>query len=120
MDCEHVIWDEYEANLQRLLANAWAFGEDHRAGPPREGPALLQGLVIGGRCGQRMTVGYHHWQNRLIPEYACQREQPVCQVSRGTALDAAVGELLVNCTTPLSLETTLAIQSEVEARDAEA
>ena len=121
----YITWDEYEENQQRLLANAWAFGEDHRAGPPREGPALLQGLVICGRCGQRMTVGYHHWGNRLVPDYACkreriQREQPVCQVIRGTAVDAAVGELLISSITPLSLETTLAVQAEVEAREAEA
>jgi hypothetical protein len=121
----YITWDAYEENLQRLLANAWAFGEDHRVGPPREGPALLQGLVICGRCGERMTVGYHHWGNRLVPDYACkreriQRELPVCQIIRGTAVDAAVGELLVSSITPLSLETTLAIQSEVEAREAEA
>ncbi len=121
----YISWDEYEDNQQRLRANAWAFGADRRAGPPREGPALLQGLVICGRCGERMTVGYHHAQNRLVPEYACkrervQREQPVCQVIRGAALDAAVGDLLVDSITPLSLETTLAIQQEVEARDAEA
>ena len=72
-----------------------------------------------------MTVGYHHWGNRLIPEYACKREhvqrvQPVCQMIRGGALDAAVGELLIDALAPLSLETTLAIQSEVEAREAEA
>ncbi len=121
----YITWDAYEENLQRLLANAWAFGEDHRAGPPREGPALLQGLVICGRCGERMTVAYHHWRNRLFPDYACrreriQREQPVCQVIRGTAIDTAVGDLLVSSITPLSVETTLAIQSEVEAREAEA
>jgi hypothetical protein len=53
-----------------------------------EGPALLQGLVICGRCGERMTVRSHHWGNRLIPEYACkheyvQRVQPICQMTRG-------------------------------------
>ena len=121
----YISWSEYEENQQRLLANAWAFGEDHRAGPPREGPALLQGLVICGRCGQRMTVGYHHWRDRLIPEYTCkrervQREEPVCQAIHGTALDAVMGELLVSSITPLSMETTLAIQAEVEARDVEA
>jgi DNA invertase Pin-like site-specific DNA recombinase len=121
----YITWEQYEDNLQRLLANAWAFGDDHRAGPPREGPALLQGLVICGRCGERMTVRYHHWRKRLLPDYVCmreriQREQPVCQVIRGTAIDAAIGDLLVSSITPLSMETTLAIQSEVEAREVEA
>ena len=30
-----------------------------RRGPPREGPALLQGLAICGVCGRNMGVRYH-------------------------------------------------------------
>jgi DNA invertase Pin-like site-specific DNA recombinase len=121
----YLSWEAYEENLARLRANAWGWADDRRAGPPREGPALLQGLVVCGRCGERMTVRYHVWRSRLIPDYVCQRrriqrEQPVCQLAHGAALDAAVGELLVSSITPLSLETTLAIQAEVEARAADA
>ena len=70
----YITWDEYEENLQRLSSNAWAFGADRRAGPPREGPALLQGLVICGRCGERMTVRYHRWAESPGPGYVCKRE----------------------------------------------
>ena len=42
-----------------LAANAAAHGRDRAAGPPREGPALLQGIIICGTCGRRMTVRYH-------------------------------------------------------------
>jgi len=96
----YITWAAFEHNLERLLANAWAFGEERRrVGPPREGPALLQGLVVCGRCGERMTLRYHAWRKRLIPEYVCQhqriqREAPICQLIHGSALDAAIGELL--------------------------
>jgi hypothetical protein len=36
---------EYEENIQRLRDNAQALGAEREKGPPREGPALLQGLV---------------------------------------------------------------------------
>ncbi len=51
--------------------------EDRRHGPAREGPALLQGLVICGRCGNRMTLRYYQRKHgiRLYPEYLCQKEQ---------------------------------------------
>ncbi len=52
----YITWEEYEANLHQLQQNRAAQGDDRRHGPAREGPALLQGLVICGRCGQRMTV----------------------------------------------------------------
>jgi hypothetical protein len=55
----YISFDQYEANLAVLAANAAAHGEDRKAGPAREGPALLQGLVVCGKCGRRMTVRYH-------------------------------------------------------------
>lgn len=53
----YITWAEYEENLARLRHNARATPESRR-GPPREGPALLQGLVICGVCGARMSVRY--------------------------------------------------------------
>jgi DNA invertase Pin-like site-specific DNA recombinase len=55
----YISFAQYETNLQRLRDNAQAQGEERRKSPPREGPALLQGLVICGRCGHRMTIRYH-------------------------------------------------------------
>jgi hypothetical protein len=46
----YLSWDEYETNQRRLHESAQAIGADRRRGPPREGPALLQGLVLCGRC----------------------------------------------------------------------
>lgn len=69
-----ISWEQYEENLCRLRENAQAIGADRRKSPPREGPALLQGLVVCGVCGSRMTVRYHARQDRLIPEYVCQRD----------------------------------------------
>ena len=55
----YITWDQFERNQQRLRDNAYAHGAHRRRSPPREGPALLQGLVLCGVCGQRMTVRYH-------------------------------------------------------------
>jgi len=46
-------------------------GVTHRQCPPREGPELLQGLVVCGRCGGRMTVFYHLRRGLLLPYYRC-------------------------------------------------
>ncbi|MDN5769255.1 MAG: recombinase family protein, partial [Humibacillus sp.] len=71
----YISWAQFEANQDRLAANAASHGQDRRAGPPREGPALLQGMVVCGRCGKRMTVGYHtRCDGTPVPDYACQRE----------------------------------------------
>jgi len=70
----YISWGQYEENRQRLQENAYANGHDRRKSPPREGPALLQGLVVCGVCGSRMTVRYHTRQTRIVPEYVCQRD----------------------------------------------
>lgn len=124
----YISWQQYEANLAQLRANRQAHGEDRRHGPPREGPALLQGLVICGRCGNRMTVRYHDVHNgkRLYPEYLCQKElvekgaDKHCQRLLGAGVDAVITELLLAQLTPLAIETSLAIHEELQAQVQEA
>src|SRR5213075_1433627 len=70
----YITWAEYEENLRRLHNNAQACGADRRHGPPREGPALLQGLAVCGRCGGLMTIRYYISHSEVLPEYVCQRE----------------------------------------------
>jgi DNA invertase Pin-like site-specific DNA recombinase len=121
----YITWEEYEDNQRRLRESAQAQGAERRKSPPREGPALLQGLVICGVCGRRMTVRYHERQGGLSPDYVCQRELvdqagPACQHLPGQAIDAAVAQLLLDTMTPLSLEVALAVQQEIATRQDEA
>ena len=121
----YIDWQEYEENLRRLAENAQAYGGQRRKSPPREGPALLQGLALCGICGKRMTVGYHVRRGRRMPEYLCQQEgiaraEPPCQRIAGAGIDAAIGELLLKTVTPLALEVALAVQEEMKSRWLEA
>jgi hypothetical protein len=117
----YISWGQYEENQRRLQENAHANGQDRRKSPPREGPALLQGLVVCGVCGSRMTVRYHTRQTKLVPEYVCQRDGAdhivaVCQHVFGEHIDQAIGQLLIDTVTPLALEVTLTVQQEIQAR----
>ena len=117
----YITWDAFETNQALLAANAAAHGDDRAAGPAREGPALLQGIVICGRCGRRMTVRYHHRRGVDIPDYQCIGESiqgggPRCQTVPGAGVDAAIAQLLLDTVTPLALEVALTVQAELEAR----
>lgn len=120
----YVSWEEFEQNVQILRDNAHALGLDRERGAPREGPALLQGLAICAKCGERMTVRYHIQGTRRVPDYICQRRgiqhaHPVCQSLHGGELDDAIGRLLVELVTPVTLEVALAVQNELESRTEE-
>ena len=124
----YLTWEEYEANLHQLQQNRPAYGEDRRHGPAREGPALLQGLVICGRCGNRMTLRYYQRKHgiRLYPEYLCQKEQieqagdQLCQQVLGSGLDAAITDLLLSQLTPLAIDTIMQVYEELHAQAEEA
>jgi len=121
----YISWEDYEQNQRRLQESAQALGMERRRSPPREGPALLQGLLLCGRCGERMTVRYHRRETRLWPEYLCQRDgiehaKPLCQRVSGAGIDQAISELLVEAVSPVALEVALSVQQELQCRIEEA
>jgi len=121
----YITWEEYDVHVTQLAANRQAYAPQ-RLHPPREGPALLQGLVLCGACGERMTVRYHQrGGQRIVPDYLCQRAgiargAPPCQRVPGRDLDTAIAQVLVEVVTPDTIAATLAVQDEVVARAAEA
>ena len=121
----YITWEDYERNEAQLALNSQAYAPQ-RFSPPREGPALLQGLLICGRCGERMTVRYHQrGGQRIVPDYLCQHKSieqghAPCQRLPGSALDRAIGAVILERVTPEALAQTLAVQEELVQRADEA
>jgi len=122
----YITWEEYQSNRLHVKSNALAWSTDRCRGPAREGTALLQGLVICGACGERMTVRYHSHRGQNIPTYWCGRrlmqrgESGLCQTVHGGALDAAIGDLIIEAMTPLAIEVAFTVQQELVNRHEEA
>jgi DNA invertase Pin-like site-specific DNA recombinase len=124
MHTGYIDWERFESNQRRLAENACAFAGERRAGPPREGPALLQGRVVCGLCGERMGVRYHQEHGRMVPIYICQETSvrcggKVCQTVPGKVVDTAVANLMIELMTPMTLAVTLDVQRELKARTIE-
>ena len=121
----YLTWEADEAHVAQLAVNSQAY-TPHRLPPPREGPALLPGLVLCGRCGERMTVRDHQrGGQRMVPDDRCQRAgiargAPLCQRVPGRDFDTAIGNVLVEVVTPKTIVVTLAIQDDLGRRAAEA
>lgn len=115
----YISWEQFLRNQQRLDDNCTAPGKDRR-GAVREGHALLQGLVLCGRCGRRMSVRYT--RNGTTPSYECnqvhkQQGGPTCQFVRGDGLDAAVACLFLEAIQPAQLEVSLATLEKIENQE---
>jgi DNA invertase Pin-like site-specific DNA recombinase len=117
----YIGWDEYQKNQRILIGNAQAYSSDRRP-PPREGPALLQGIIMCGRCGKRMTLRYHQRGGQLAPQYMCQRDKIEhgqsndCQRVPGSSIDQAVGKLLVDMVNSQNINIAVAVQHELKSR----
>jgi DNA invertase Pin-like site-specific DNA recombinase len=111
----YISYDQYLTNRRIMDGNLYHFRRNGN-GAPREGNALLQGLVICGRCGRRMTVSYSKENYR---RYECRRAttyyaEPLCQGFSVKHLDPAVTEVFFEAIKPAHLETVLAALAKME------
>jgi len=117
----YVTWSQYEANRRRMADNQ---ARSRRRGAVRQGPSLLAGLLVCGRCGRRMAVQYDRSKpsgadRSPRPRYACARScadygQPLCQSLAGGGLDALVARQVLAVLQPASLQLSLAVAKQIE------
>lgn len=118
----YISWQEYLEN-QAILERNQTNGESTRlSGPAREGLALLQGLLLCGHCGKRVTVRYQG-NGGLYPIYECnwmRREgfaTSSCLTIRCDALDKPFTRRVFEIMEPAQLEIALKALEELEHRD---
>jgi DNA invertase Pin-like site-specific DNA recombinase len=111
----YISWAEYESNLAQLDKNRL---QSRRMGRRKDGVALLSGIVLCGRCGQRMQVAYSGKDHQHV-SYICNQRQkryaePVCQHVSGRPVDRTVTSAVLAALTPDQVELSLAVIEEVE------
>jgi len=112
---------QYERNQARLAANR---ARADAAGAPRNGPALLGGLVVCGICGHRLQANYEASGRGLTGRYCCQRRhdnygEPRCQQMAAGFLDDHVVAQVLSALAPAALELSVTAASQAGARWAE-
>jgi DNA invertase Pin-like site-specific DNA recombinase len=113
----YITWEQYLANQDRLRRNRQL---PATPGVPRQGAALLAGLLICGTCGRRLQV---HYRDVGQPYYGCERFRqqgtgPSCGGLQATALDELVAGEVLRALTPAALELSVkAVEDIKEERD---
>ena len=102
----YISWERYLANRQRLQQNRTQSG---CGGVPRNGPALLSGLVVCGTCGRHLRSTCRHAGQ---PFYSCNRHlvearEQVCYGLKAAVIDDVVVQQLLRALAPAALELSL-------------
>ena len=112
----YITWERYVQNQEKLRQNMTRMGSPSR-GAPREGPALLSGLLICGHCGHRMGPVYARGARARFWTYVCHGDrdkgQKGCWTVAGARIDAAVEQLFLETMVPSELDLSLAVDDEV-------
>jgi DNA invertase Pin-like site-specific DNA recombinase len=109
----YINWETYVTNQKKLQDNRL---HESTRGAPHCGPALLNGLLVCGRCGLRMDVSYCGKERNYI-YYRCRGEHGYgskqCWTVIAAPLDRAVEGLFLKSMAPAELEVCLAVEREV-------
>ncbi len=113
----YISWEEFMANQRRLADNLSRYAAN-RPGVPRKGNALLQGIVVCGRCSRHMYLRYSG-PHGDYPVYHCSADQqreggPRCQEVRALGVDGEVERLALAALAPDRIALAVAALGELE------
>ena len=116
----YITFEQFEQIEKIIVANRSTSKLENAKTPIGSGPALIQGRVICGICGHRMTVGYHKRYDTLVPEYRCSEKLvrdggKMCQAIPGGTVDSLIVDICIKQLTPIEIDVAFKIQEELEA-----
>jgi DNA invertase Pin-like site-specific DNA recombinase len=117
----YISWAAYVENQQMLEQNQTNQPERCSSGAAREGRALLQGLLLCGHCGRRLSPRYTG-HGGIYPVYECTRRQTdthyssECVRIQADLIDQTVSNRVLEILRPEQVEIAVRAVKELECR----
>ncbi len=111
----YITWDTFEQIQQMLVENYAAYDRNKSRGVPRDGAALLHGMVYCGECGHKMVVQYKHGTRYLCNYLRQQYHVPVCQYIHADPVDEKIVEAFFQALSPVELDVYAAAVATQQA-----
>src|SRR5438105_4956170 len=111
----YISWETFEQIQQMLSDNYAAYDRNKSRGVPRDGAALLQGIVYCGECGHKMGLEYKHGTRYLCNALRQQYRVAVCQYIPADPVDAHVVETFFQAFSPIELDVYAAAVATQQA-----
>ena len=107
------IFDKIQAMLKENYAE---YSRNKTRGIPRQGAALLQGIIFCGACGHKMVVQYKGGNRYLCNYLRTQYRTPLCQFIPADSVDQHVIQAFFEALSPIELD---AYEASLKNQDAE-
>jgi hypothetical protein len=117
----YINWDDYLENQHMLEQNQTNASQQCSSGAAREGRALLQGLLLCGHCGRKLSPRYTG-NGGIHPVYECTRRKADAQYSaqcvriQADLVDRALSERVLEILRAEQIEIALRAVKELESR----
>jgi hypothetical protein len=110
----YLSWQQFVANQQRMADNASRFAVRARAAV-RDGAALLAGLVVCGRCGRQMCVGYKPHVRYFCNALNQGQGEAACLALDGPSIEQVVVAAFFSALQPAELDVLDEVLAEQRA-----
>jgi DNA invertase Pin-like site-specific DNA recombinase len=111
----YITWETFEQIQQMLVENYAAYDRNKSRGVPRDGAALLHGIVYCGECGHKMVVQYKGGTRYLCNYLRQQYHVPVCQYIHADPVDERIVEAFFQALSPVELDVYTAAVATQQA-----
>jgi DNA invertase Pin-like site-specific DNA recombinase len=112
----YVSWETYEGIQQMLRDNHAEYDRNKTRGVPRDGQALLHGIVYCGECGHKLCVQYKGGTQYLCNHLRQQHGEPVCQRLPGAPIDEQVVRWFFEALSPAAIDLSARTLTEADSR----
>jgi DNA invertase Pin-like site-specific DNA recombinase len=112
----YVSWETYERIQQMLRDNHTEYDRNKTRGVPRDGQALLHGIVYCGECGHKLCVQYKGGTRYLCNHLRQQHGEPVCQWLPATPIDEHVVRWFFEALSSASIDLSARTLTEADSR----
>jgi DNA invertase Pin-like site-specific DNA recombinase len=114
----YISWETYEEIIAILQDNRAEYVKKVSRGIPRDGSALLQGLMYCGKCGRKMVVQYANSIQYQCNILCAMEGSPMCQTMAAQRIDQLVTKAFFEAISPLEVDVyTQALQQRVQQQE---
>jgi DNA invertase Pin-like site-specific DNA recombinase len=112
----YISWETYQRIRQMLRDNHAEYDRNKTRGVPRDGQALLHGIVYCGECGHKLCVQYKGGTQYLCNHLRQQHSEPVCQRLPAAPIDEQVVRWFFEALAPAAIDLSARTLTEADSR----